>query len=43
MDNNEEIKITDTPIEVPVFKKNLLFDPDLDFDPDCGFIPFNEF
>ena len=43
MNNNEDIKNTDTSIEIPVFKKNSLFDPNLDFDNTLGFISFNEF
>lgn len=41
-DNNEQIK-TSTSNEVPEFKKNSLFNPNLGFDSNLGFIPFNEF
>jgi hypothetical protein len=41
-DNNEQIK-TSTSNEVPEFKKNSLFDPNLEFDSTLGFIPLNEF
>lgn len=43
MKNNEDIKNTDTSVEIPAFKKNSLFNPNLDFDDTLGFIPFNEF
>ena len=43
MNNNEDIKNTDTSIEIPVFKKNSLFDSTVGFDETLGFVPFNEF